>query len=155
MDVTLLVIGIIAIVIVSLAVVLGVVYAVFGRYARRNQQATEQEYPGARHVEPGALFFGQESRGAMQMRGNGTLILTDDELLFKQWVVNKEFRIPLKAVQLIETPRSFLGKTQGVELLKVSYLNESGALDAIAWRVRDLAGIIRKIEEARASTNTP
>jgi hypothetical protein len=132
-----------------------VVYAVFGRYARRNQQATEQEYPGARHVESGALFFGQEPRGAAQMRGNGTLILMDDELLFKQWVVNRDFRIPLKLIQSIETPRSFLGKTQGVQLLKVTYLNESGEQDALAWRVRDLAGLIGKIEEVRASANTP
>lgn len=150
MEVPILVGGIIAIVVVSLIVVFGVVYAVFGRYAQRNQQTTEQEYPGARHIESGALFFGQESRGVGQMRGNGTLILTGDELLFKQWVVNKEFRIPLKSIQAIETPSSFLGKTQGVQLLKISYLNESGAADAIAWRVRDLEGLIGKIEEARA-----
>src|SRR5687768_119687 len=150
MEVLLLVVGILLIVAVSLVVVFGGVSAVFGRYARRDEQSTEQEYPGARHIESGALFFGQESRGVMQMRGNGTLILTDDELLFKQWVVNKEFRIPLKSIQSVETPRSFLGKTQGVQLLKVSYLTESGAPDAIAWRVGDLAGLIRKIEEARA-----
>jgi hypothetical protein len=150
MDVPVLVVGIIAIVVVSLVVVFGGVYAVFGRYARRDQQTTEQGYPGARHIESGALFFGQQSRGVMQMRGNGTLILTDNELLFKQWIVNKEFRLPLKSIQSIETPSSFLGKTQGVQLLKVSYLNESGVPDALAWRVRDLAGLIRKIEEARA-----
>jgi hypothetical protein len=150
MDVPVLVVGIIAIVVVSLVVVFGGVYAVFGRYARRDQQTTEQGYLGARHIESGALFFGQQSRGVMQMRGNGTLILTDNELLFKQWVVNKEFRLPLKSIQSIEIPSSFLGKTQGVQLLKVSYLNESGVPDALAWRVRDLAGLIRKIEEARA-----
>jgi hypothetical protein len=150
MDVPVLVVGIIAIVVVSLVVVFGGVYAVFGRYARRDQQTAEQGYPGARHIESGALFFGQQSRGVMQMRGNGTLILTDNELLFKQWIVNKEFRLPLKSIQSIETPSSFLGKTQGVQLLKVSYLNESGVPDALAWRVRDLAGLIRKIEEARA-----
>ncbi|HST06129.1 MAG TPA: hypothetical protein VLQ48_15550 [Chloroflexia bacterium] len=149
MEMPSLVVGIIAIVVVSLVVVFGVVYAVLGRYARRDQQTTEQKYPGARHVESGALFFGQESRGVTQMRGNGTLILTDDELLFKQWVVSKEFRIPLRSIQSIETRRSFLGKTQGVQLLKVNYLTESGAPDAIAWRVSDLAGLIRKIEEAR------
>jgi hypothetical protein len=148
MEMPILVVGIIAIVVVSLVVVFGAVYAVFGRYARRDQQTAEQKYPGARHVESGALFFGQESRGVTQMRGNGTLILTDDELLFKQWVVSKEFRIPLRSIQSIETPRSFLGKTQGVQLLKVNYLTESGAPDAIAWRVSDLAGLIRKIEEA-------
>jgi hypothetical protein len=149
MEMPSLVVGIIAIVVVSLVVVFGAVYAVFGRYARRDQQTAEQKYPGARHIESGALFFGQESRGSTQMRGNGTLILTDDELLFKQWVVSKEFRIPLRSIQSIETPRSFLGKTQGVQLLKVNYLTESGAPDAIAWRVSDLAGLIRKIEEAR------
>jgi len=150
MEVTLLVVGILVIIVVSLLVMFGGVSAVFGRYAGRDQQSTEQEYPGARHIESGALFFGQESRGVTQMRGNGTLILTHDELLFKQWVVNKEFRIPLKSIQSIETPSSFLGKAQGVQLLKVSYLNESGAPDAIAWRVGDLAGLIRKIEEAQA-----
>jgi hypothetical protein len=74
------------------------------------------------------------------MRGNGTLILTGGELLFKQWVVNEEFRIPLKSIQSIETPRSFLGKTQGIQLLKVSYLNESGAPGL------DYPGLVRLLE---------
>jgi hypothetical protein len=58
MEVSILVVGIIAIVVVSLVVVFGGVNAVFGWYARRDQQTTEQEYPEARHIESGALFIG-------------------------------------------------------------------------------------------------
>jgi hypothetical protein len=41
--------------------------------------------------------------------------------VFKQWIVNREFRVPLSAMVAIETPRSFLGKSQLVKLLCVRY----------------------------------
>jgi hypothetical protein len=135
---------------VGLGVVFGLVFVVLKRVAQRSRGTAGQQYPDARLVDANALFFGQQSRGVRQMRGNGTLIVTDSDIIFQQWVPSREFRIPLSAIQAIENPSSFLGKWQGVPLLKVSFLNESGHTDSMAWRVGDLSGVQRRIEEARA-----
>jgi len=134
---------------VMLGLVFGIVFIILKRVSQRQQEIARHQYPDSRFVDSGALFFGQQSRGAMQMRGNGTLILTPTELVFHQWMPGREFRIPLKSIQSIENPTSFLGKWQGVPLLRVNFLDENGQTDAMAWRVRDLSGIQRAIEEAR------
>ncbi len=120
------------------------------RAAKEHEAAARREFPNAALVDSGALFFGQESRGAAQLRGNGTLVLTDAEMVFKQWVVDREFRVPLGWIVAIEKPRSFLGKSQFVELLCVKYRDDAGKDDAMAWRVRDLSGWIQAIERARS-----
>jgi hypothetical protein len=135
---------------VGLAVIFRLVFGRLRGVAQRSESTARQQYPDARLIDAGALFFGQESRGVTQMRGNGTLIVTDSDVIFQQWVTNKEFRIPLSAIQSIENPTSFLGKWQGVPLLKINFLDDSGQADAMAWRLRDLSGVQRVIEEARA-----
>jgi hypothetical protein len=65
--------------VVLVGVVLFVAVAAVSRAARKAAEAARAQYPNARHVEAGALFFGQESRGVTQMRGNGTLVFTNDE----------------------------------------------------------------------------
>lgn len=86
------------------------------RVRRAREEAARRKFPDAVRIDSGALFFGRESSGAAQMRGNGTLIFTPAELVFEQWVVDREFRIPYGRIESLETPRSFLGKTQGVKL---------------------------------------
>jgi hypothetical protein len=117
--------------------------------AKKSRQAAEKEFPDALHIEAGALFFGQKSRGATQMRGNGTLILTKTELVFKQWVADREFRIPYRSIESIDNPRWFLGKSQGVRLVEVRFMDDAGAEDSMAWRVRDLDVTMRALEAAR------
>ena len=86
----------------------------------------------------GANFFGQESSGIFQMRGNGNLILYESFLFFKQWITKKNISISIENIKAIETPRSHLGKAISRPLLKVIYVNESGQLDSIAWYVNKL-----------------
>lgn len=124
-------------------------FLVLSQVARKSREAAQRAHPNARHIEAGALFFGQQSRGAGQMRGNGTLIVDDSELIFEQWVTRRELRVPYRAIQSIDHPKSFLGKTQGVPLLRVNYLDDDGTADAMAWRVRDPNALAHKIEEAR------
>ncbi len=118
--------------------------------ARQKEAAARAHYPQALQIDRAASFFGQESRGVTQMRGNGTLILTDTDLIFEMWVPATEFRIPLRRIQSLENPTAFLGKTRFTPLLKVVYTNEQGATDAIAWQVPDLSGWMRWINEARS-----
>jgi hypothetical protein len=148
-EIVLLIVGILVIAALTLGIIFGVLYFVARPMARRRGQVARQQYPDARLVDETASFFGQESRGAGQMRGNGTLIVTDSEIIFQQWVTNREFRIPLRSIQSIENPTSFLGKSRFAPLLKISYLDDTGRVDSMAWQVRDLSGAQRVIEEAR------
>jgi hypothetical protein len=131
-------------------VIFGGVFIVLRRTARNKEASARERYPAARQIDPRASFFGQESSGAAQMRGNGTLILTDSDLIFEMWVPNKQLRIPLRSIQTIENPLSFLGKSRGIKLLKVVYTNDQGATDSMAWQVIDLAGWMRWIDAAKA-----
>lgn len=118
--------------------------------ARQKEASAWERYPSARQIDRAASFFGQESRGRTQTRGNGTLILTDSDLIFERWVPNTQFRIPLRSIQSLENPTWFLGKSRFTPLLKVVYTNEQGTRDAMAWQVPDLNGWMRRINEARS-----
>jgi hypothetical protein len=135
---------------VFFVVVFGGVFVVLRNTARQKEASARERYPNARQIDRAASFFGQESRGVTQMRGNGTLILTDSHLIFEMWVPNTEFRIALRSIQSLENPTSFLGKSRFTPLLKVVYTNEQGTTDAMAWQVPDLSGWMRRINEARA-----
>ncbi len=96
-----------------------------------------------------ANFFGQRSKGAKQVRGNGALVLTNDELWFLRAYPVKEFSIPLKDVASVSLTRSHLGKTVGRDLLFVEYATPEGD-DAIAWAVCDPENWKDAIEKAAA-----
>jgi hypothetical protein len=90
--------------------------------------------------EEDANSFGVESAGPWQVRGNGTLVLTDEELMFAQWVPNRLLRIKRRSIVEVKTTRSHLGKTVGRQLLKVVWTAELGEQDSIALWVKDLDG---------------
>lgn len=135
---------------VFFAVVFGGIFLALRNIARQKEARARERYPHARRIDRAASFFGQESRGATQMRGNGTLILTAADLIFEMWLPNRQFRIPLRNIQAIENPTSFLGKSRFTPLLKVVYTNDQGAADSMAWQVSDLSGWMHLINEARA-----
>jgi hypothetical protein len=86
-----------------------------------------------------ANFFGVESRGKGQVRGNGHLAASSDEIVFVMWVPRRELAIPRDRVTAVERTRSHLGKSVGRELLCVRFTNDAGEPDSAAWLVRDLA----------------
>ena len=145
-----LVVLLLLVLVVFFVLVFGGVLVVLRNIARQKEARARARYPNARQIDRAASFFGQESRGGTQMRGNGTLILTDSDLIFEMWVPNKEFRIPLRSIQSLENPSSFLGKSRFTPLLKVVYTTEQGTMDAMAWQVPDLSGWMRHLNEAQA-----
>jgi hypothetical protein len=145
MDPLILVVGIVLLVLVILAAV----FIPLRLLAARRTEDIRQRFPNAKRVVPGALFYGQESRGVRQLRGSGTLVLTDSELYFEKWLPRHEHRIPLDSIQAIETPSSYLGKTNFRPLLKVIFKDAAGNIDSMGWLVSDLEGTIRALEEAR------
>lgn len=125
------------------------VFAGVKRMAAGREQAMRQRFPTARTILPNVNFFGRESDGAAQLRGNGTMALTSSEIVFERWVPRKEYHIPFARIQAIETPRAFLGKSSGRRLLKVVYTSDSGQTDAIAWLVPDLEALKQTLENLR------
>lgn len=85
-----------------------------------------------------ANYFGMESYKGKQTRGNGVLVLAQRELYFLRLLPRMELCIPLKRIKRIVTPSSFLGKSVLKPLLKVEYQDEDGALNSVAWYVKDL-----------------
>ena len=138
---------VILIVVVVFAII-AVVFLALQRVATARAQAARERFPNAKMIFPSANFYGQESQGVMQLRGNGTLVLTDSELYFGMWLPQREFHIPISAIEKVETPTSFLGKTNFRPLVKVVYRNEAGQTDAMAWLVQNVEGLKGAIEAA-------
>jgi hypothetical protein len=87
-------------------------------------------------IEREANFFGIESHGIMQIRGNGILLLTDTDLVFGLFRPARDFVIPLAKIEKIELAESHLTKTMFQPLLKVYFTNEEGHMDSMAlWVV--------------------
>ncbi len=101
-----------------------------------------------------ANYFGLESKGVMQIRGNGVLILTKEKLYFEMWAKPKtNVEIPINSIQQIERGESHLGKRVFQNLLKVHFINEKGNLDSVAWMVRDLEDWIQSLEKMKQISN--
>jgi hypothetical protein len=89
--------------------------------------------------DPMANFFGLESIGPVQVRGNGSLGLDRDTLAFVLAMGRREpLVIPRANIRKLETRRMHLGKSVGRDLLTVHYVNAAGQPDVAAWYVRDV-----------------
>jgi hypothetical protein len=95
-----------------------------------------------------ANFFGLQSRGLAQVRGNGALVLLRDKLYFLQAVTKREITMPLADIEAVSLVKSHLGKRIGRPLLRVDF-RAAAAADAVAWYVYDAAAWKSAIEEAR------
>ncbi len=127
----------------SVAAGLGVLFLVL-RWAKGGMDAARanmNEVAAGRAVrrESVAQSFGIRSKGVGQLRGIGQLALFDDELVFVQAIANNHVRAKRSDIVSVTTPRSFLGKTQGVKLLAVEW-RTADTTDQIALRVQDLDG---------------
>ena len=135
--------------------VLVVVFGVLGRVTRKRAALIAERFPNTKLIVPMANFFGQESKGVTQLRGNGVMVITTSELYFQQLVTNREWHIPFGTMQAVETTKSHLGKTVGRPLLKIRYVNPEGRIDTVAWWVRDVAEVIQTIESLRQPSTPP
>lgn len=92
-----------------------------------------------RHWKPRSILianancFGLESAGVTQWRGNGIMVLTQSELYFEMILPKRSWTIPISSIQAIENPKSHLAKSRGIPLLKVTFRNQTGGMDSIAW----------------------
>ena len=145
LEVVVLVVSILAFVALLFALVMFPV----ARRARRLKAGLEAELGDTAERSENVRGLGLESLGPRQVRGNGWLVLTPDELRFRMWVPDRETRIPRAAVTTVETKRSWLGKWVGATLLVVRWRTPEGGEDAMAWHVRDLDGWLAALGAAR------
>ncbi|MBC8514272.1 hypothetical protein H8D30_00220 [bacterium] len=112
---------------------------VVGVIAKRKRDISEkwEGHPDIVRIS-GANGFGMTSRGRGQIRGNGILVLTRDQVVFEQIIPATTTQIPLQVISDISVVHSHLGRTRGVPLLKITFLNEDGIEDSGAWWVKDL-----------------
>lgn len=129
--------------IVALSVVVAIVLVLsLLRWARRGMAAARANLSAVAagrtpRRQSFAQSFGIRSKGAVQLRGAGYLALFDDELVFVQAIAENHVRARLRDIVGVSTPRSFLGKTQGVKLLAVEW-RTGNTTDQVALRVPDL-----------------
>jgi hypothetical protein len=125
-------------VLAGLIVLFTVLRLVLGHFRRKFREEIRRKFAGKQIVREsvGANFFGRSSKGVGQIRGNGALVLTPQDLYFVMFAPRREVVIPLETVTSVTTPRSHLGKTIGSKLLRVDFRTPAGE-DAAAWAVRD------------------
>lgn len=125
---------------VLLAVLYYVVHKIIASLKRKRAEELFTNYHKDRiiYFSKEVNFFGQNSVGRSQVRGNGSLLLTPDELHFLRWVPKKNIVIPLDDIENIEIVNSFLGKRKNKELLKIEFKNQEGQPDSAAWLLKNM-----------------
>ncbi|MFX0145791.1 MAG: hypothetical protein ACFE9C_17130, partial [Candidatus Hodarchaeota archaeon] len=83
-------------------------------------------------------LFGLQSSGVWKTRGNGVLLLTENELFFGMWKPKRELEIPIESIIEITNPKSHMHRSVFRPLLKVTFSNKDGKVDSAAWYVRNL-----------------
>jgi len=139
-------IGIIAIALSVAGLIAAFIWLARIQATRKKELLNKFEGKNILKIASNANFFGQQSMGYSQIRGNGVLLLTADELYFEMLIPKRSFSIRISSILSIETPRSFLGKSKGRKLLKVVFKDENQKEDSMAWMVVDLAGWQEKLE---------
>jgi hypothetical protein len=104
-------------------------------FSKRIEEFTQKYSSQGVRMKRDANFFGIESHGVLQVRGNGILLLTDTYLVFGMFRPPRDFLIPLARIEKIELVESHLTKTVFQPLMKVYFINEEGDADSVAWWV--------------------
>ena len=118
---------------------------------RKRRDEVEKRFQGKKIIlqHNFAHFYGLESLGHFQAKGNGVLAMTKEELYFLKALPRREFKVPVKTITGISNPRSHLGKTNVAKLLRVDFIID-GRQDAIAWMVGgDVEKWTRAVQDAR------
>lgn len=103
------------------------------------REALERKLAGRRVLarDDRALYLGLGSRRGFELRGNGCLAATDDEILFEMWVPRRSLSISRARVLAVESGRAHAGKTIGFELVRVRFREPDGREESAAWATRE------------------
>jgi hypothetical protein len=146
MSTTLLILVIVAPLLASAAIAVTIV-----RGGRRRAEARLAEVPGEVRRTTAATSVGLASLGPGQLRGTGTLVLTDGEVVFAQWRPDRLVRIDRPAILEVDTTRTHVGKTMKTDLLRIRWADAAtGDEDTIALFVRELDAWLTDLGGRRA-----
>lgn len=139
-------------IVIAIAVITAVVVATRAavrRVASASAQAIEREFAGVDLVRtaPMANYFGLESKGGKQIRGNGALVLTADEVWFQRAGADGPLRVPRGSITGASVVRSHAGKTVGRPLVRIDFAGADGP-DAAAWYVPDAEAWVAELQPA-------
>lgn len=125
---------------IILAIIAYVVYKTITKLKRKRAEELFANYHKDRiiYFSKKVNYFGRESAGRAQIRGNGSLLLTPDKLHFLRWLPKKDIIISLENVENIERVNSFLGKGRKDDLLKIEFNNQNGNNDSAAWFLNNM-----------------
>ena len=131
-------IAIVLVIVASAAIFAGLVFWI-GRFLRNLRLRSEQRLAprGNPRLIANARSLGVTSRDNAQARGNGTLALYATELVFVQWIPERELVLDLASITGVSNVDSHLGKRVGGRLLKVIWADGDGP-NSIALHVADL-----------------
>lgn len=97
-------------------------------------------------VSEKANFFGVESKGSKQVRGNGVLVLKKNELYFQMWIPKRILKISISSIKNVTSTTHHLRKMKDINLLKVIFINDNGKEDSAAWWVKYLNEWLTKLK---------
>lgn len=138
-----LIIGIIGIVFVCIVIV-------FFVHLKRKQDEIEANFQKrfagkkVRFMDKHALYIARESDGYSHFRGQGYLVLMEDELYFERQLVKKIIEIPTGSIVDVGKTKRLAGQGPGM-MLKVVFKTQDGEQDAIGWKVKELERWINEI----------
>lgn len=127
-----------------LLLVIVLAYVIWQRMA-----AFKKEYPRSsyRLVDYMSNFYGLQSLGLKQIRGNGVLMVTDDAVVFEMYLPKKQLIIPVSDILSVEKTQEHLGKL-GWSLLCVRY-QDGNQHETTAWRVKNVDAWIMELDQLR------
>ena len=97
-----------------------------------------------RFLDKRALYIARESDGYSHFRGQGYLVLTEDELYFERQLVKKIIEIPTRSIVKVGKTRRLAGQGPGM-MLKVVFKTQDGGQDTVGWKVKELDRWIHEI----------
>ena len=137
-------------VLLGVLAVAAIVAFVIVRTGRSRALARLEEVPGPVLRSMAATSFGVASHEADQVRGTGTLVLTDSEVAFAQWRPDRLVRIPRSDIIAVDTTQEHLGKALNREVLRIRWTGADGE-DAAAFFVRELDPWLTDLGGSRAT----
>jgi len=130
--------------ILALVLLLAAIFAVLGLWLRSLGRRVAEDVVAALggrsavfELEKSANCLGVRSKGHGQVRGNGCLALTADEIVFRMWIPSRITRVPLDSITAVDTGRAFMGKASPLKHVRVTWTSGEGPDDETAWIVRD------------------
>ena len=79
------------------------------------------------------------------LRGNGLLVLTEEELQFWMWTSDKRLTIPLSGITLIDTVRKFAGRWGRLPMLHIKF-HSAGEILETAWILTNAQSWVEEIK---------